>query len=659
MKIKVKFAAVATGLAMATSMLSLAPMAHAASLTTDQINSVVNMVAAFGADAATVANVRASLTGGTPTPTPGGTTGGACAVPTVDLKLGSTGAQVIGLQTGLVAGGYLVMPAGVAMGNFGPATQAAVIAWQKAAGISPAAGYFGPISRAAFNLCGTTPPTPPGTPPPGTLSGTDGSISDVTELGSFNNEEVGEGQDDVKVLGADVEASNDGDIALKSIKVSFDSTGNTGSDNLDDYISGVSVWLGSEKIGTADVEDFSESAGVFTKTISLSGKTTILAEKVGKLYIAVDGANTFDSSDIGAADSWTVDIENIRFVDGSGVYTTETGYEIDGMDVAIDFVSFSSASDTELKISTSSDTPAEGIVIVDESSTTENVSMLKGKLKLEGTSDAVLDEFPVTLTVTGATDVDMVTTQVTLKIGGEEYTETVTTSTVLTATVTFDNLDFAMEAGKTVDFEVLAEIEDTDGDLDAGDSLTVTVSSTNRDYIDIENEEGDQLSDSTEKSGTANGKTQQFFVSGVGLALVSTTAVSDNDDAAETGTFTIKFKVTAFGDTIYVSSVVADATNETVDVGGTTTTAGSISRTLVNNTDTDKTSVGNYQIDEGTSETFSFTVTVPNGAGGTTGQYRAALTGFLWDTSDDVSPANTYTSGLDEFVTSYVQLSNS
>src|SRR3989304_1334277 len=71
-----KVAAVATGLAMATSMLSLAPIAHAAALTSSQIDAVVNMITAFGADAATVANVRASLTGGTPSTTTTTTTSG-------------------------------------------------------------------------------------------------------------------------------------------------------------------------------------------------------------------------------------------------------------------------------------------------------------------------------------------------------------------------------------------------------------------------------------------------------------------------------------------------------------------------------------------------------------------------------------------------------
>ena len=152
---------------------------------------------------------------------------------------------------------------------------------------------------------------------------------------------------------------------------------------------------------------------------------------------------------------------------------------------------------------------------------------------------------------------------------------------------------------------------------------------------------------------------QEFRTNGIFLTLVSTSAVSSAEAASpDSGTFTIKFKMTAVGDTIYVSSVAADATNETVDVGGTTTTAGSITRVLTNSTDTSKTSVGNYQIDEDQSETFTLTISVPNGAGGTTGLYTAALAGFLWDTSDDIAPANTYTSNLDSFVTDPVTLDN-
>ena len=665
-KATAKVAAVAAGLAMATSMLSLAPLAHAAT----------------------------------------------CDVGTAPLTLGSTGAGVICLQTSLVAGGYLTMPAGVAMGYFGTLTQSAVAKWQAANGVMPSVGYFGPISMAKFNAmgggstggvstvpgcapgaafssttgaaCTTTSTTVPGcapgaafssttgaacgtgTPstPTGPLAGTDGSITDVTELGSFNDEDVSEGDTATKILGADIEASNDGDIALKTIKVSFDPSGNTGSDNLDDYIESVSVWLGSTKVGSADVDEFSQDSNdLFTKSITLSGNTTIKAEEVAKLYIAVDAASNIDSNDL-TTDSWTVDIENIRFVDGSGVFTTDdsTG-DINGMDVPVDFVTFSTNADTELKITTASDTPEAGIAIIDDSSDTEDVSLLKGKLKLDGSSDAVLDEFPVTFTTVGGANLAAVTGSVTLKIGTETFTETMDITGALVGTITFDNLDFTIDAGDTVNFEVLADINDIDtGNLDEGDTLKADVTATNRNYIDIENEENDQLSDSTEKSGTASGEAQEFRTSGIMLTLVSvdesvTSGTSIGDDI---GLFTIKYKVTAVGDTVYVSSL-ADATTAantdgktsiTIDRSGTAT-ATNISVALVNNTDTDLTSVGLFQIEEGEAETFTISASVPMNAA-VVGQHRMSLSGVRWTTdSTDSSPSNSYTSNLDSFKTAY------
>jgi hypothetical protein len=284
---------------------------------------------------------------------------------------------------------------------------------------------------------------------------------------------------------------------------------------------------------------------------------------------------------------------------------------------------------------------------------------LKGKIRLEGDSDVNLDELPITLTVTGATDVDDVAGSVTLKLGDEEYTETVTTSSETSATVTFDNLDFDIEAGDTVNFTVMADIEGTDGGVDEGDTILASLTSTNNDYIDAENEEGDQLADDTEKTGTATGKAQELRTEGIQAALVSTTAVSNNNDAADTGTFTIKYKVTAVGETVYVASIASNAVTYAVyDPNGTATTAGSITAVLQNNTDTSKTSVGNYEIEDGESETFTLTITVPNGVGDASAQYYAALTGIKWDTSDDVSPANTYSSNLDEFETNPVYLDN-
>jgi hypothetical protein len=161
-KAMAKVAAVATGLAMATSMLSLAPMAHAAALTASQVQSILSLLSSFGADSTTIANVQASLTGSAPVSTGTGSSSSSSCSFTRDLTVGSTGADVTCLQNALKAGGYM---SANATGYFGAMTQSGVVAWQKAAGVSPAAGYFGAKSRAAFG---------------GTSSGSTGSTGGVS-----------------------------------------------------------------------------------------------------------------------------------------------------------------------------------------------------------------------------------------------------------------------------------------------------------------------------------------------------------------------------------------------------------------------------------------------------------------------------------------------
>ncbi len=70
---------------------------------------------------------------------------------TKDLQFGSKGNDVTELQKVLVAGGYLIMPSGVAYGEFGSLTKFALIRYQKAKGITPASGYFGPKTRQILN----------------------------------------------------------------------------------------------------------------------------------------------------------------------------------------------------------------------------------------------------------------------------------------------------------------------------------------------------------------------------------------------------------------------------------------------------------------------------------------------------------------------------
>ncbi|MFA5652124.1 MAG: peptidoglycan DD-metalloendopeptidase family protein [Candidatus Paceibacterota bacterium] len=76
----------------------------------------------------------------------------ALALPTGDLDIGSKGTAVIALQKFLIVkdsgprAQYLGRSG--ATGSFGPITQSALIEYQKAVGITPASGYYGPVTRA-------------------------------------------------------------------------------------------------------------------------------------------------------------------------------------------------------------------------------------------------------------------------------------------------------------------------------------------------------------------------------------------------------------------------------------------------------------------------------------------------------------------------------
>lgn len=86
-----------------------------------------------------------------------------------DMTIGSKGSEVVDFQKWLISANLMYLPAGTQLGYYGPITRNAVITWQKLVGISPANGFFGPISRATLNATLSQPGgsiPPPSTPPP-------------------------------------------------------------------------------------------------------------------------------------------------------------------------------------------------------------------------------------------------------------------------------------------------------------------------------------------------------------------------------------------------------------------------------------------------------------------------------------------------------------
>jgi peptidoglycan hydrolase-like protein with peptidoglycan-binding domain len=321
-KAMAKVAAVATGLAMATSMLSLAPMAHAAALTSSQIQSILSLLQSFGADSTTIANVQASLTGSAPVSTgtgTGSTSSSSCSF-THDLTVGSTGADVTCLQNALKAGGYM---SANATGYFGALTQAGVAAWQKAAGVSPAAGYFGAKSRAAFGLGGGSSTGSTGGVSAGTGTGLKVMVSATSPSGSVLVQGQGIGD-----LG-DFTFSNPTAAPIMVTGLTFNRIGVSNDSTLTNVYLYKGVTRITDSAGvSAGKFSFSDPSGIFTVpagsvyTVSVRSDiaTGSSGQQIGVSLVSVSSNGTLDSSvsfpvmggyqTISAATLATVDFSN-------------------------------------------------------------------------------------------------------------------------------------------------------------------------------------------------------------------------------------------------------------------------------------------------------------------------------------------------------------
>lgn len=170
---------------------------------------------------------------------------------TMDLTVGSTGAEVTELQNWLIGKGYSI-PAG-ATGYFGAQTQAALAAFQAANGISPAAGYFGPITRAKVNDMGGT--TSGGSTSGGTLSGDEASLEDFNSKSGDDDNVDENGSAEVAVFDFDVE---DGDARVERVDLSFDPATLNDEQNPWDTFDTISLLIDGEEVASEDVSDEDE-----------------------------------------------------------------------------------------------------------------------------------------------------------------------------------------------------------------------------------------------------------------------------------------------------------------------------------------------------------------------------------------------------------------
>lgn len=604
-------------------------------------NTMTKAVVVLIASAAVLGFAFSAKAACTPTTTYGFTATG------MTLRQGAKGPAVVALQTGLKAfGGATNITID---GSYGPMTASAVGNFQSMKMLT-ADKVAGPMTQNALAAASaTTTSCDSGNGGSnGSLNGGAGSIT-VDDSSEFSGEEVGEGEEEAQVLQFSVEADDESDVDITSVKVEFVESGSTSSEDLDDYVESVSIWFDGEEVGSADVDSFSENSDVWTKSISLDGAIVQSGEEMD-FVVAVNALGNLDSGDIDS-DLWTVDVVNVRFEDGDGVVTTEDT-DGDSLEQTFDFASFASATDLDLKfkLNPADDDINEAHVIdVDNSDDTDNVEILSFTVEADGESDVNISELPVTITTTGETDEAVIVNSVHLIVDGDEVaTEDVPTG----GAVTFEDLDIDIDAGDTVEMMITVDLQNTDGALDNGDTVKAEITTGNVDAIEAEDETGEDLSTS-DTSGSALGEASTVYDAGIMAKFVSANeTITPVDGGADVVNFTIVFDVTAFDTDAFV-----DGTAITDEAGGATyqnISADGIVGTGVLNSNADDAANSTFEVSEGTTERFTLTV-----SGDGTGAFaKAALESILWATTA-IDGDQLYTFNMSDYETESLYVSSS
>ncbi len=534
-----------------------------------------------------------------------------------NLTIGSTGTDVAALQTILITQGHLVIPAGVAKGYFGTLTKMAVAKWQASVGISPAVGYFGPISRAAIN--NATGGTSTGNLPAGcsstmgfssttgakcdsgsttggstTLSGGEASLEDLSAKDGEDDSVDEGGTAEIAEFEFDVE---DGDARINRVDLTFTTTNVSGNEtepwNTFDTITikdADGKELASEDV--SDEDDWLDENTPFS--FRFTGLDYVVREgDMGTLIVEVEAQNGIDrasSADI----PWTVYIgtDGLRATDGEGIEQ----YAGDNAETVTFDVS-EEGSDDDLSVRSSNEDPDSMTLQVEDTDRSDWYTIFSFELDSdEDSGDIELDQLPVTFTTNDR--VGDVINDLELVIDGETFDDygAFSAPTATVASTTFDiDKDYTVKGGETITVEVRAQFKASTGNYTAG--TTTIAASVIGSQIEAEG------ADDVVVTGTATGETHTLSLADVTIDNFIW-AVDNNAGAYIDFFFTVSAEDEDFN---VLTSSIASSTS-----GTATTSAGVLTKSSGDAVDTIS---GGFQVDAGETTTFRirYSVTGVNG----------------------------------------------
>jgi hypothetical protein len=550
-----------------------------------------------------------------------------------DMTIGAKNATDV--QNFLIKKGHAI--AAGATGYFGGQTASAVAAFQTANGITPAAGYWGPKTRAVANtMCSATTGGDEDDEDEDEDDSSSAELSGEASLDSVKIEngddtDIEEGQEAAPVADIDVEFT-DGDAIISRIDIALLGSGST-TDPWDTFEE-VTLWVDGDEVASIDASDEDNYLDEDEGSLRFSGLDIVAMEdEEVTITVGVTVQTSIDGTDDG--EDWDVAVGAIRYVDADDVTTTEDNVGeqevLDGTYThTAEFTIEEEGGEDEIIVKTASeDLDAETFILEDDSKS-DYMTVFAFDLDTDdSTNDIEINSVPVSITVANDNFGDIVS-DLALVIDGEEFDDWSYTSgsaaTTGTVVVEFDiDGDLTIEAGERIGAELQVEFKAL---VTEGATIQGSVTGTNADNIDAEG--ADDLS-AAQLSGSATGETHTLRTAGLIVDLDSVKGTTDTQGTNDTtGIFTIEFDVTAeegdfyvkqFASTTAIAGVTTGGVGYAVEGPGTPTYSGVLSSTGAEDTP------GVFTVNEGETETFTLTVSVDASV---TGQHRLTITELIF-----------------------------
>ena len=512
-----------------------------------------------------------------------------------DLKLGSTGSDVVALQTTLISGGFhipFIESGSVIKGRFGSQTKKAVQQYQSAHSIS-ATGFVGPITRKALNsnslseastmFVATSTPvamstsvtsstttslsttTPPVVIPPAVMSTTGAVGTLAVSLWSTPSGIVAYKGQSYDVAAYKVQASAS-DMAIQNLTLDFD----------------VRLWLYASAITIKDDSgavigsvtnlnqgNFSELTvgSDYRVSVPVNGYV-VKAVQTKYLYVNISFLPTSDRT------TGTVNVlqAQIRSVDGTGVTDTETAA------TARSFT-YQGSGAGSIIVTTDSASPATGQVQLSTSAQTNGVVLGIFDIKSQN-APSTMQNLSIGIHTNGPGNVSSLFSNIQVKIGNQTYSANNictdntssgcigTNSTTASSTVIFNNMTVALPADVYVPITVMANIAvDTNNQLD-GTIASTTLSALGSVNGPNNNPSVIDQSYNTLAVNTAVFTSNNLTFTGSSVTVSGPTVTYGGQGQTQTGSttqqYTFNFSITAGNNPIYLSanpSVALSMTN--------------------------------------------------------------------------------------------------